>query len=111
MDSNYNLFDNEEKQFEYFLNEASDKRGIDDPGLNQDDSYEKSAEDFDDSDDFHKYDDTDNSNVDQDDEIATSNDTMNEHSENDRPTFNRTYDKNASDEVDNAGKYDGNIGI
>lgn len=36
-----------------------DKRAIDDPGLNQDSTYDKKDEEsFDDSDDFHKYDDT-----------------------------------------------------
>lgn len=36
-----------------------DKRKIDDPELNQDATYDKKAEeDFDDSDDFHKNDDT-----------------------------------------------------
>lgn len=37
-----------------------DKRMIDDPQLNQDISFDrKDEEDFDNSDDFHKYDDTD----------------------------------------------------
>lgn len=56
-------------------------RQIDDPGLNQDDTSRKSQEEFDNSDDFHKYDDTDE----------------------DKPE--------AEDDVTDAGKYDGNIGI
>ena len=37
-----------------------DKRAIDDPQLNQDVNFDrKDEEDFDNSDDFHKYDDTD----------------------------------------------------
>lgn len=39
--------------------DPNDKRKIDDPELNQDSTYDKKAEeDFDDTDDFHKYDDT-----------------------------------------------------
>ncbi|SCY10194.1 hypothetical protein [Flavobacterium caeni] len=39
--------------------EPHDKRKIDDPGLNQDATYDKKfEEDFDNSDDFHKNDDT-----------------------------------------------------
>lgn len=40
-------------------NHDKDKRAIDDPGLNQDSTYDhKDEENFDDSDDFHKNDDT-----------------------------------------------------
>lgn len=40
--------------------ENDDKRAIDDPGLNQDSTYDKKDDtDFDASDDFHKNDDTD----------------------------------------------------
>lgn len=41
------------------MNPDKDKRAIDDPQLNQDVNFErKDDEDFDNSDDFHKYDDT-----------------------------------------------------
>lgn len=44
------------------MNPDKDKRAIDDPQLNQDVNFErKDEEDFDNSDDFHKYDDTDES--------------------------------------------------
>lgn len=43
----------------WFISSSNkDKRGIDDPGLNQDDSYEKDNEDFDNTNDFDKYDNT-----------------------------------------------------
>jgi hypothetical protein len=42
---------------EYLCMKDDDKRKIDDPELNQDDPQER--QEFDDSDDFHKYDDTD----------------------------------------------------
>ncbi len=93
------------------MDTQDDKRKIDDPELNQDASTYDKEESFEDSDDFHKYDDTDASNVAPDDPIAKSNETLNENSKNHVPTFTRTYDKNASDEVDEAGKYDGNISI
>lgn len=87
------------------------KRGIDDPELNQDASTYDKDESFDDSDDFHKYDDTQNSNVNQDDAIAQSNDSVNTNARNHTPTFTRTYDKNASGEVDRSGRYDGEINV
>jgi hypothetical protein len=90
----------------------NDPRKIDNPELNQDaDTNSKDDESFDESDDFHKYDDVDKANVDIDDEISRSNQSLNEHSDNSRPTFIRTYDKNASDIADDIGKYDGNINI
>lgn len=90
---------------------ANDKdRKIDDPQLNQDASTYDKDESFEDSDDFHKYDDTSNSNVTQDNPIAKSNEATNENSKNATPTFTRTYDKNASD-IENSGKYDGNINV
>jgi len=108
----YNHRYTEEEYIKYYLSENDDPRGIDDPGLNQDDDLNsKDDETFEESDDFHKYDDVDKANVDIDDEISRSNETLNSHSENERPTFNRTYDKNASDVVDDIGKYDGNISI
>ncbi|RYZ88178.1 MAG: hypothetical protein EOP06_11420 [Proteobacteria bacterium] len=93
------------------MNADDKQRSIDDPKLNKDASTYDKDENFDDTDDFLKYDDTQNSNVDQDDAIAESNESTNENAKNETPTFNRTYDKNASDEVDEAGKYDGNINI
>ncbi|HEX8562098.1 MAG TPA: hypothetical protein VF676_03865 [Flavobacterium sp.] len=89
----------------------NDPRGIDNPGLNQDDDLNSKDEDFEESDDFHKYDDVDKANVDIDDEISRSNENLNANSENERPTFIRTYDKNATNIVDDIGKYDGNINI
>lgn len=61
-----------------------DERKIDDPGLNQDSTYDKKDdEDFDDSDDFHKNDDTDTEKKPIDEEkvkeppsIATTNDKV-----------------------------------
>lgn len=42
------------------MDDPKDKRAIDDPQLNQDVNFDrKDEEDFDNSDDFHKYDDTD----------------------------------------------------
>ena len=86
-------------------------RRIDDPELNQDASTYDKDETFDDTDDFHKYDDTENSNVDQNDAISKSNDATNANAKNETPTFTRTYDKNASDEIDKAGKFDGDINV
>ena len=88
------------------------KRGIEDPELNKDASTYDKDENFDDTDDFHKYDDTEKSNIDQDDDIAKSNASTNENARNHTPTFTRTYDKNATDvPVDKAGKFDGDIAI
>lgn len=42
----------------YCSDTDDDKRKIDDPGLNQDSSTYDKDEDFEDTDDFHKYDDT-----------------------------------------------------
>jgi hypothetical protein len=75
-----------------------DKRKIDDPELNQDASTYDKDEDFEDTDDFLKYDDTEASNIPNSDPIAKSNESLNENSKNGTPTFTRTYDKNASDE-------------
>lgn len=47
----------ESNKARFFLSD-DDKRKIDDPGLNQDSSTYDKDEDFDDTDDFHKYDDT-----------------------------------------------------
>ena len=41
----------------FFFSDDKEKRKIDDPLLNQDSPYDPN-EDFDDTDDFHKYDDT-----------------------------------------------------
>ncbi|AWI26449.1 hypothetical protein HYN49_11350 [Flavobacterium pallidum] len=82
MESTYNTFKNwDDIDCEGYLFDKDIERQIDDPGLNQDDASRKSQQEFDDSDDFHKYDDTD--------EDASETD----------------------DEVSNSGKYDGNIGI
>lgn len=66
-----------------------------------------------DIDNLKSYDDTVNSNVDEDDPIAISNDQINENSLNERPTFTRTYDKNEAEEIHpkDSGKFDGEIGI
>ncbi|RZJ67319.1 MAG: hypothetical protein EOO50_06125 [Flavobacterium sp.] len=92
------------------MNTPDKDRKVDDPKLNQDASTYDKDETFEDSDDFHKYDDTDHSNVTQEDPIAKSNESTNDNSKTATPTFTRTYDKNASD-VENSGKDDGNIGI
>lgn len=84
-------------------------RKIDDPMLNQDASAYDKSESFEDTDDFHKYDDV--ANLDPDSPEMKSSERTNEHAKTNTPTFTRTYDKNASDEVDNVGKYDGEIGI
>lgn len=105
---------NAQDQNQEKMNLDSNDRGVDDPGLNQDGTHDiKDDENFDESDDFHKYDDVDHSNVDPSDPIAQSNEKMNKNSENERPTFNRTYDKNAPDDdsIDTAGRFDGTIGI
>ena len=105
-------YTDEEYQKIFLFSDTNEPRGIDDPGLNQnDDLNSKDDEDFEESDDFHKYDDVDKANVDIDDEISKSNEALNHNSENERPTFIRTYDKNATNIVDDIGKYDGNIGI
>lgn len=93
------------------MNSDDKKRKIDDPELNQDASTYNKEEKFEDTDDFHKYDDTENSNIEQSDAISRSNDSMNANAKTSTPTFTRTYDKNASDEVDNAGRFDGDIAI
>ncbi|HEX8269643.1 MAG TPA: hypothetical protein VF581_07095 [Flavobacterium sp.] len=104
--------DSELNQPEKFFMSPDDEepRGIDNPGLNQDTEGKDEGE-FEESDDFHKYDDVDKANVDIDDEISKSNESLNANSENERPTFIRTYDKNATNIVDDIGKYDGNINI
>ena len=92
----------------------SDDREIDNPGLNQDSALDpKDDENFDESDDFHKYDDVDHSNIPEDDPIAISNEHMNDNSVNERPTFNRTYDRNTGDDsdIEEAGRFDGPVGI
>ncbi|OYU79560.1 MAG: hypothetical protein CFE23_13295 [Flavobacterium sp. BFFFF1] len=50
----------------YWCGANADKRDIDDPELNQDDTSRKSQQEFDDSDDFHKNDDTDDGDVEED---------------------------------------------
>ncbi len=77
---------------------------------NEENPSSASSEEDDESDDFKKYDDVDRANVDIDDEISRINEKTNENSENERPTFNRTYDKNSSD-VEDVGKDDGEIAI
>lgn len=53
-------------------------RTIDDPGLNQDSTFDKKdAEDFDDTDDFHKHDDTSRDN--------SGNSKENENKDTDKP--------------------------
>lgn len=84
-------------------------RKIDDPMLNQDASTYDKTESFEETDDFHKYDDV--SNLDPESPEMKSSERTNENAKNNTPTFTRTYDKNASDEVDDIGKYDGTIGI
>lgn len=65
-----------------------DKRGIDDPGLNRDDSYEKDDEDFDNTNDFYKYDDTSTKE------------------EDDKPT-----EKKIKKDITNSGRFDGTVTI
>ena len=77
---------------------------------NEQDQAADSAEENDDSDDFKKYDDVDGANVDLDNELSRIGEKTNENRENDRPTFNRTYDKNSSD-VEDVGQNDGEIAI
>ncbi|RZJ72772.1 hypothetical protein [Flavobacterium sp.] len=91
--------------------EEDKNRKIDDPELNQDASTYNKDESFEETDDFHKYDDTEQSNVEPNDAISKSNEAMNANSKNHVPTFTRSYDKNASDEVDKAGKFDGDIAV
>lgn len=86
-----------------------DKRKIDDPELNKDTSSYDKDETFEDSDDFHKYDET--ANLDQNDPVVKSDDSTNNNAKTSRPTFNRTYDKIASDETLDSDKFDGNINI
>jgi len=89
-----------------------DKRKIDDPLLNQNASSYDKDESFEDSDDFLKYDDTSSSNLDPQDPIVKSDAATNDNAKNETPTFTRTYTKNESDKTsDDAGKFDGNIGI
>ncbi|HEU0136503.1 MAG TPA: hypothetical protein VFQ50_04370 [Flavobacterium sp.] len=102
--------DNSEK---YFFS-SDDDREIDNPGLNQDNALDpKDDENFDESDDFHKYDDIDHSNIPEDDPIAKSNEKMNDNATNARPTFIRTYDRNTADDddVEEAGRFDGTVKI
>jgi len=74
-------------------------RTIDDPGLNQDSTFDKKdEEDFDDSDDFHKYDDTD------EDQESDSNESATKESKAD----NINVVKN---DLDKTGQFDGNINI
>lgn len=86
-----------------------DKRKIDDPQLNQDASTYNQNESFEDSDDFHKYDDT-AANVDDEDPVSKSAEATNANSRNSVPTFTRTYERNASD-IDKSGMHDGHIAI
>ena len=77
-----------------------DRRKIDDPELNQDSTYDKKAEeDFDDSDDFHKYDDT----------ALDENAQETEESQN---ATERANSLNADpNEPNTEGQFDGNINI
>jgi len=69
-------------------------RAIDDPGLNQDSTFDrKDNEDFDDSDDFHKYDDT-------------SQDKTSE-----KNTSNKKQSKPKDSQLNTPGSFDGNIAI
>lgn len=69
-------------------------RTIDDPGLNQDSTYDKmDQEHFDDSDDFHKYDDTSNEDAHRKENKESSSATL------------------ASNSADSEGKFDGTINI
>ena len=73
-------------------------RTIDDPGLNQDSTFDKKdEEDFDDSDDFHKYDDTD------DGQESDSNESETKESKADS--------LNVESELDKTGRFDGSINI
>lgn len=75
----------------------------------------RKIEDFEKVDDFLEYDDTQNSNIPDNDPIAESNESLNDNSTNERPTFNRTYDKNTADDSkrnsEESGKFNGEIGI
>ena len=93
------------------ISDDDKKQSIDNPELNPDASTYNKEESFEETDDFHKYDDTEHSNVEQSDDIARSNESTNANAKNHTPTFTRTYDKNASNEVDKAGKFDGDIAI
>lgn len=111
MKSPFNYFEDDGDRQYWF---GSDDREIDNPGLNQDSALDpKDNENFDESDDFHKYDDVDHSNVPDDDPIAKSNERMNANSSNERPTFNRTYNRNTADKdnIEDSGRFDGTIGI
>lgn len=90
---------------------ADDKRKIDDPDLNQDASTYNKDESFEETDDFHKYDDTSASNLDQQDPIVRSDSATNTNAKTETPTFTRSYNKNASDTISDSGKFDGNIGV
>ncbi|MFT3796305.1 hypothetical protein [Flavobacterium sp.] len=76
-----------------------DKRMIDDPQLNQDVSFDrKDEEDFDDSDDFHKYDDTD-----EDKPAADPHTAVLPESQPDLNSVNKSLNSD--------GQFDGNIAI
>ena len=112
METPFNFFLDGENPEKYYF--TTDDREIDNPDLNQDSALDpKDNEDFDESDDFHKYDDIDHSNVPEDDPIAISNAKMNDNAANERPTFNRTYDRNTADDddIEEAGRFDGTVGI
>ena len=80
-------------------NNANDKRKIDDPELNQDSTYDKKAEeDFDDSDDFHKYDDT-------------ALDENAEESESHNATERANGLNSQANNYNTEGRFDGNINI
>ena len=81
------------------MTQADDKRKIDDPELNQDSTYDKKAEeDFDNSDDFHKYDHTD--------------DVQSKEIEDERQTLDRSIGLNdETDTLNTEGQFDGNINI
>lgn len=78
-----------------------------DAAWNQKTSTYDKDESFDDSDDFHKHDTTQDSNLDAEDPIVKSDDATNRNAKTKTPTFTRTHDRNASD----VGKFDGTIGI
>lgn len=60
------------------MDDPKDKRAIDDPQLNQDVNFDrKDEEDFDNSDDFHKYDDTDEEETQSESHKKTENQGLN----------------------------------
>jgi len=78
-----------------------DKRKIDDPELNQDATYDKKAEeDFDDSDDFHKNDDT-----------ALENESSTGEKQSGELSAGHTELNNAGQSLNTQGQFDGNITI